>query len=489
MIEFFPDLPTFLKIGPVTITWYALLIVIGAYAAYYISLQNLKKMGYTTDDADGLFFGVLIFGILGARLWYVMFYDLSFYLQNPASILNITEGGLAIHGGIFAAVIYGYIYISKKGYNFIHWLDAVLPNVLLSQAIGRWGNFMNQEAFGGIVSESHFRFLPNFIKETMFINGAYRAPTFLYESILNLIGFLLITQVIKKSKKLKRGDQSFFYLIFYGVIRFIIEGMRTDALPLNLGFIELRIAQVISVIFVIVGVMGVMGVFKKFFPKVKPTLVFDFDGTIMDTQELIHQTFIEVFKVHKPDYILSQDDLYSFLGPTLMDSFRRFFEEDKVDELVTHYRELNLEIHDKYVKPMDHVIDVLTRLKAEGYTMSIVSSKVRKPIEYALEMTGMSHLFDSVYGMDDYDKVKPDPEGILKAMKDNFYDRSSFIYLGDTVTDIEAGRSAGAYTIGYVFDEKRRQDLVDSNPNAIIDDWRELEEILRGDHEWTYNTI
>lgn len=489
MIKFFPDMQNFIQVGSLSITWYALFIVIGAYVAYYFSLQNLKKMGFGVEDADTLFFGALLCGLIGARLWYVIFYDFNYYFSDPIRILQFREGGMAIHGGLIGGIGYGYYYVKKRGFNFMHWADAIVPNILIAQAMGRWGNFMNQEAFGGIVSEAHFRFLPNFIKNHMFIDGAYRAPTFLYESVLNLVGWFLITQVLKKSKKLKRGDLTFSYFIWYGATRFVIEGLRTDALPLNLGFIELRVAQVISVFFVVFGLLGFYGFFKKFYPTPKPVLLFDFDGTVMDTQDLILETFTQVFKNNKPEHELTEAELYSFLGPTLHDSFSRFFPEAQVDDLIAEYRKLNLEIHDQYVKPMDHVMEVLQDLKDKGYQMGIVSSKLQEPILYAMEMTNMMDFFEVVYGMDDYDKVKPDPDGILKAMKDNYYDRSSFIYLGDTVTDIIAGKAAGAYTIGYVFDEKRRQALVDSKPNALISDWRELETILEGDHEWTYNTI
>ena len=490
MIEFFPDMKTFLRIGDnITIAWYAVFIMTGAFIAYYLSLRQIKRMGYKQDDLDDLFVGALIFGILGARIWYVLFSDLSYYLQDPISIIRIQDGGLAIHGGLLAGIGYGYYFTKKRGINFMHWADAIVPNILVAQAMGRWGNFMNQEAFGGIVDESHFRLIPDFIKNNMFIDGAYRAPTFLYESVLNLIGWLLITRGLRKSEKLKRGDQSFAYLMWYGVVRFVIESMRTDALLVNLGFVELRIAQVISIVFVVVGLIGFYGGFRKFYPKTKPALIFDFDGTIMDTQDLIFETYIRVFEKHDPSIELTEEILYSFLGPTLYDSFGRFFPDEKLDILVDEYRTLNLELHDQFVKPKDHIIEVLDILKEKGYTMGIVSSKMTHPIEHALELTNMSHYFEFVYGVDKYEKVKPDPEGILKAMDDFYLNRSSFIYLGDTETDVVAGRKAGAFTVAYVADDVRRNTLVNSNPNVVIEDWRDLLEVLEGDHEWTYNLI
>ena len=114
MIEFFPDMKTFLRIGDnITIAWYAVFIMTGAFIAYYLSLRQIKRMGYKQEDLDDLFVGALIFGILGARIWYVLFSDLSYYLQDPISIIRIQDGGLAIHGGLLAGIGYGY-YLQKK---------------------------------------------------------------------------------------------------------------------------------------------------------------------------------------------------------------------------------------------------------------------------------------------------------------------------------------------------------------------------------------
>lgn len=489
MIKFFPDIKTFVQIGPLSIAWYAVFIITGAYIAYYLSLKNVRKMGFATEDIENLFIGALGFGILGARIWYVLFSDLQSYLANPIEIFMFRDGGLAIHGGLFAGIAFGYYFAKKHGLSFMQWSDAIVPNVLIAQALGRWGNFMNQEAFGNVVTEEYFRFFPTFIKNQMFIEGAYRIPTFLYESVLNLVGWFLIVKVLKKSKDLKRGDQSFAYLIWYGAIRFVIEGMRTDNLILNLGFVQLRIAQIISIIFVIVGLYGFYGGFKRFMTKNKPVLLFDFDGTVMDTQQVIFATYKDMFNRYKPEIDVTEEMLYSFLGPTLQESFGKYFDESEVDGLVEEYRSLNRELHAEYVKPMPHIVEVLENLKAQGYQIGIVSSKFKAQIMFALDITNMTDLFEIVYGIDDYEKSKPDPEGIIKAMVDQGYDRSQVIYFGDSNTDIEAGRRAGAFTIGYLYDEKRNQELVDSKPNLIIDDWSELPEILERNHEWTYNMI
>ena len=173
------------------------------------------------------------------------------------------EGGLAIQGGLVGGVIFAYFFTKKNKMNFIRLADAVFPNILVAQAIGRWGNFANQEAFGRAVDASYFEGWPTFIANHMFIQGAYREPTFLYESVLNIVGFLLIVLVYKRFSKVRRGDMVYAYLMWYGVIRFFIEGLRSDSLM----FFGLRSAQIVSIIFIILGVLGSLGVFRKFYIK------------------------------------------------------------------------------------------------------------------------------------------------------------------------------------------------------------------------------
>ena len=192
---FFKDLSSFVDIGSFSIKWYAVLILIGAFAAYYVIQKNLTKLGYESSMIDDLFFGSLVSGIVGARLWYVVFYDLQSYLANPISILMTWQGGMAIQGGLLLGALFAFFFLKRKGISFMRFADNIVPNILIAQAIGRWGNFMNQEAYGRVVDEAYFNLFPAFIKNIMFIDGAYREPTFLYESVLNIIGYILIVYV------------------------------------------------------------------------------------------------------------------------------------------------------------------------------------------------------------------------------------------------------------------------------------------------------
>ena len=480
-MEFFPDLQTFIRIGSLDIAWYAVLIMSGAYIAYAVSAKSLKKAGYNIADIENLFFGALITGFAGARLWYVLFYDLATSLKDPISIFMIRDGGLAIHGGLFAGVSFGYWYAKKKNLNFWHMADMVVPNILIAQAIGRWGNFMNQEAYGGIVSESFYNYFPAFIKNIMFINGEYRMPTFFFESVANIIGWLLMYFVVRKLSTRKRGDMVYAYLMWYGVTRYFIEGMRTDSLT----FFHFRIAQLISLGFLFVGVLGYVGFFRRFRKPSKPVILFDFDGTLMDTEGAIKEAYRQVFRNNKPDYVLSEDDLNSFIGPSLVHSFGRFFDEDLIEDLITEYRTINHELHVPMVKPIDHAIEVLETLKGQGYTLGLVSNKARGALEVGLQQWNMNLYFDVILGVDEFETPKPDPKGINDALELLGAQRANSIYVGDAVSDIVAGQRAGSFTIGFVFDKMREQALVEAGPNRVIHDLREILEIVGEDHEWT----
>ena len=246
-MTFFPDSSTFIQIGTLEIKWYAILILIGAFAAYYLMSQQFKKMGYEQDDADNIFIGCLLFGVIGARIWYVLFSDLQSYLADPITIIEIWNGGLAIHGGLIAGIIFAYLYAKKHKLSFFRISDGVLPYVLIAQAIGRWGNFINQEAFGGVVSNPALQFFP-FAVYIDALNEWHQA-TFFYESFGNAI--LLTITLLLSRKQPKDGTLLATYFIGYGLIRVIVEGFRTDSLYL-VG--SIRVSQLLSGILILVGI-------------------------------------------------------------------------------------------------------------------------------------------------------------------------------------------------------------------------------------------
>ena len=242
----------FLQLGPITIYWYAVFIMSGVALGLFLAIREGKKMGINSEFFYDLVTYGLPISIIGARIYYVAF-SWDYYSSHLEDIIKIWQGGIAIHGAIIAAFIFGYFFCKKRKVSF--WLVADIASVsfIIAQAIGRWGNFMNQEAHGGVVpgatldAQREFLqslFIPDFIVNNMYINGAYYHPTFLYESLWNMVGCLFIVFVLRKLPKLLVGEIAAFYAVWYSTGRYMVEGMRTDSLMLTES---IRMAQFISI--------------------------------------------------------------------------------------------------------------------------------------------------------------------------------------------------------------------------------------------------
>ncbi|GAE28322.1 prolipoprotein diacylglyceryl transferase [Halalkalibacter wakoensis JCM 9140] len=241
----------FLEIGPLKIYWYGALIGIGVAIGYIMATRETIKRGLPKDTFADLLLWALPISIICARLYYVAF-RFEHYVDDPIRVLYIWEGGLAIHGGLIGGVATAIVYAKKQNIPIFKLLDIGAPSILLAQAIGRWGNFMNQEVYGGSVTREFLEnlLLPNFIINQMYINGTYYQPTFLYESIWNMIGVVILLYL--RRLNLKQGEIFYSYLIWYSIGRFVIEGMRLDNLMIG---DTLRTAQVASIILIIGAVI------------------------------------------------------------------------------------------------------------------------------------------------------------------------------------------------------------------------------------------
>lgn len=245
------------------VRWYGFLIMLGVGVALLLSIREGKKKGISSE----LLIDLVTFGlpvcIAGARLYFIVFNDFGWYLRNPARIFGFYPSGfgglagLAIHGGIIAAVAFAWWYLKKKDVPLLPVLDIVGVGFFVGQMMGRFGNFMNQEAYGSVVpgvdldAQREFLtslFIPEFIVNGMFINENYHHPTFLYEVLWNLVGFLIAVFVLRKLSKLLIGEIAAFYAVWYSFGRIFIESLRTDSLMLG----DLRVAQVISIAAIVV---------------------------------------------------------------------------------------------------------------------------------------------------------------------------------------------------------------------------------------------
>lgn len=486
-MQFFPTRTTFLQIGSVSIRWYAILILTGALCAFYFSKKNLKE--YRNIDLNDFFEDLFIYimwgGIIGARLWFCLFDSNTNYLENPIQIIRIWDGGLAFHGAFVFGLLVAIFFCKKKNVSIVKFCDAVVPTVLLAQAFGRWGNFINQECFGQTVSEEYYNGILSFLKEGMFIDGAYREPMFFYESTLCLLGFILINFVLRKYQN-KRGDLVWGYLMWYGVVRFFIESRRTDSLLMNVS--GLKTAQVTSVAFFIIGLLGFLGVIDKLlFKKKKPTLLFDFDGTLQDSEKCIIMTYSELFKRHDDIKNFTKERQVEVLGPGLYEIFPLYFPNEDPKELYKEYQEIINGLIKDYLKPMPNAMELLKTLKEEGYKVGIVTTRSNASTSNCLEITGIGEYVDDYIGFDDVEKIKPNLEAYSKIVDRNHWNKDDIIVIGDSSADIKGGQNYGCYTVAYLSNEDKKDKVLADSPNASIDDLMELLDILKEDHYFTYN--
>ncbi|MBI5621964.1 prolipoprotein diacylglyceryl transferase [Candidatus Falkowbacteria bacterium] len=256
-----------LDLGVISIHWYGLLVVAGFFLGLLVLVQLFKKYKLPVDEAYDLFFYTILFGLLGARIYYVA-YAWSYYATHPTDIVKIWQGGLAIHGAIIAAVLTVYFYSQRKGWNPWKITDLVATGVPIAMALGRWGNYFNQELFGtptdlpwGIPID-----LAN--RPEQYVNFSRFHPTFLYESLLDLCLFALLLLMHRRRLQSKQGEGrgygagnvTLVFLFGYSFIRFLMEFFRTDYSPV---WLDLRWAQLLSLVIMMVIVVVTLWKFIK----------------------------------------------------------------------------------------------------------------------------------------------------------------------------------------------------------------------------------
>ena len=230
--------PIAVAVGPVQIRWYGVTLAIGFLLAFLYMYIRAKDFNLDKEKLTDITIISAVFGIVGARLYYVLFYPGDFYKINPSKIFNIYEGGMAIYGGIIGGALGSVVGAKIKGVKILSFLDLASLGLLIGQTIGRWGNFFNQEAFGSKTN------MP-WAMASEATHNEFVHPCFLYESLWCLVGFIIL-HIITRKKKLEEGSCLVFYAFWYSSGRFLIEGLRTDSLI----FLNLKVSQIISLIFI-----------------------------------------------------------------------------------------------------------------------------------------------------------------------------------------------------------------------------------------------
>ena len=242
--------PVAFKLGNLSVKWYGVIMAVAIILAVSMAIVEGRKRQIESDDFMDLLLWAVPIGYVGARIYYVIF-EWNYYSQHLDQIIAIWNGGIAIYGGLLAGLAVLLVFCYKRMLPPFLMLDVITPGVMAAQILGRWGNFINQEAHGGPTTLAFLQslHLPNFIISQMKIGGIYYQPTFLYESFFNLIGLLIILFLRHKKHLFKQGEIFMLYLAWYSVVRFFVEGMRTDSLYL-MG--SIRVSQMLSVILLIV---------------------------------------------------------------------------------------------------------------------------------------------------------------------------------------------------------------------------------------------
>ena len=247
--------PTLIELGPLTIRWYGLLIASAVLIGVTLSQYLAKRRNVDPNLLGDLAIWLVIAAIPCARLYYVLF-EWEQYAQRPQDIIAIWKGGIAIHGAILGGLLAALIFARLRKVSFWLLADLVVPSLILGQAIGRWGNFFNSEAFGRPTDLPWKLYIPPQQRPPELINYDYFHPTFLYESLWNLMVFAILMTLffrdLKRKPHLKVGTLVLVYMVAYSLGRFWIEGLRTDSLMIGL----LRVAQVISLTEITLGLMG-----------------------------------------------------------------------------------------------------------------------------------------------------------------------------------------------------------------------------------------
>lgn len=238
--------PIAFSLGGLSVHWYGVIIASAVLLAIFLGTNESEKRGIKGDDIIDMMLWALPISIIGARTYYVIF-EWRYYIQHPAEIIAIWNGGIAIYGGLIAGGLTVYWFTKKRGLPFWLVLDIAAPSVIIAQAIGRWGNFVNQEAHGEATTKAFLEgiHIPDFIVNNMNIEGVYYQPTFLYESLWNVLGFILLLILRRRKNLLKRGEVALSYVLWYSFGRFFIEGLRTDSLMLAQ---TIRVSQLLSIL-------------------------------------------------------------------------------------------------------------------------------------------------------------------------------------------------------------------------------------------------
>ena len=448
-MKFFPDTSTIFTIGNFGLTWYTLTFIIACIFCFLEVSKQMAKHGYKQKTCDEIFTLGLIGTILGGRIGWVLENFHEYYLY-AWYIFRLTDGGMEIITALLGAGVALYWYCLRHHMSFFRTMDTLAP-VLMA---------------GGII---------------MRIGRCFSQPLVWINVIANALCLALIWFVYRPYRNgHKRGDITAVVLLWIGVSRLASHVFKIDDLAANC-LITAILAEVGGIILYLRN--------RKYVAQ-KPTILFDLDGTLLDSEGMVIHCFMYLFEKYGDPKDFTYEKQLEVFGPPLRDEMSKLFPDRDPDVMVQEYRLYQNSLPDQHiVELLPNTELVLRELKKRGYHMGIVSSRLTESCEMWMKEFGIYDLFDVVLGRDQFINAKPAPDGILKACEMITGGHDSCVYIGDHANDIEAAKNAGVYAVAYVSNMERLPKIKKAAPNYVIMGLGELLPELESDHAWTYEKI
>ncbi len=444
-MKFFPDGNTFFTVGGLSVRWYAVSLLIGIISAYLLMVRQMKKHGYGEETCDDLLILCMIAGMIGGRLFWVI-EDFAEYAKYTPYIFAISDGGFDLLGMTAGILIAAFFYTRRRRMSFFRTADVLMPCVVLFGLITRTGRLYADPKLGIVLA-------------------------------MDAVFFLLLWFVVRPWHiGRRRGDVASAGIMLLGLERLAAYIFKLDAYAANI------LPEAI--------VMELFGFFLYIYIRRKeprrPVILFDLDGTLMDSKNMVLQCFKYLFlKYGDPEDFTPEKQKYVF-GPPLKETMKELFPDQDPDQMAEEYRKYQESFSwSSEVSLFPHTKETLFSLWQDGYLMGIVSSRMTGSCESWLRQLGLS-FFGAICGRDLYEDPKPSPDGILYTCRKLKQGHDNCIYIGDNASDVEAAKAAGVCAIGFISDESKREEVENASPNYVISDISELEEILTADHEWSY---
>lgn len=434
----------------VTFRWQGIFLLIGAFFTYVFIRRDLKHNGYVAAYAEEIFLGGTICGLLGGRLgWYVIsgFQDMQYFFRYWDTNFDVL-------GAVLLCLLFIFIYSRRNLMSFRRTLDCTLPHILLLTAFG------------------YFPYC--------FAN--WRMILVVGIDMLGWLLLVIIFRVYYADKK--RGDRAALALLWIGLSRYFIYVAMYGRSQMNL---MMKLPGIITAIVALA--LYVFNRFKK--NTVKPLVLFDFDGTLMDTKAMVDESYRYLFNKYRSEDDYDDRTQIEVFGANDRAVIRKYFKNENTNELTHEFRAFQNELPTLgLVNTMPHALEVLMWLKRNGYAVGVVTSRPTGNCRMWIEEFDLEDYIDCVMGAEAYKKKKPAPDALRRICQEMGRGHDNCVYIGDHARDVRMGRRACVYAIGYLTSEKNEKRIARAKPNRTITDLIELETILQEtDHNWTYNLL